>query len=357
MVHMEINNKKGKRTTIYDIAKAIGIAPSSVSKALNNLPSVSDKIKMLVKAKAGELNYKHNSNAANLRRGSSRTIGVIVPKINVAFFSDAIAGMEEACFENNHRLIICQSDESYTKEVQCIQTLIHQNVDCIIISLSQETRSTQHLLEVKKHHMELVQFDRVDEDFASHRIVNDNSKASYQAVKHLIEQGYKKIAFFGGSDHLAVYKQRKQGYLQAIKEADLTIPYNYILDNALKKETASKAATELLTYKDPPDAFFTVADHAALGVMKAAASLGLRVPDQVGIMGFANEAFTEFTFPTLSSVAQQSKMLGKAAANVYFNHVLASDEPDKIAHDFEIQVIESSLVIRESSNRMHKAQQ
>lgn len=351
---MKINNKKGKRTTIYDIAKEVGIAPSSVSKALNNLPSVSEKIRALVKAKASELNYKHNSNAANLRTGSSRTIGVIVPKINVAFFSDAIAGMEEACFENNHRLIICQSDESYAKEVQCIQTLIHQNVDCIIISLSQETRSTQHLFEVKKHHMQLVQFDRVDEGFESHRIVNDNAEAAYKAVKHLIDQGYKKIAFFGGSDHLAVYKQRKQGYLRAIKEADLNIPYNYILDNAFRKDTALKAAIELLTYKDPPDAFFTVTDYSALGVMKAAVSLGLRVPEQVGIMGFANEAFTEFTFPTLSSVDQQSRSLGKAAANVYFNHVLTADSSSAIAHNFEIQLIESSLVIRESSNRKRK---
>ncbi|HRN56569.1 MAG TPA: LacI family DNA-binding transcriptional regulator, partial [Agriterribacter sp.] len=273
---------KAKRVTIYDIAREVGIAPSSVSKALNNLPSVSDKIKALVKAKANELNYKYNSNAANLRSGFSKTIGVIVPKINVAFFSNAIAGIQEVCFENNHGLIICQSDECYEKEVQCIQTLIHQNVDCILISLSQETRSTRHLLEIKNNHMELVQFDRVDESFDSHRVVNDNCHAAYQAVKHLIGQGYTKIAFLGSSNHLTVYNDRKQGYLQAIKEADLTIPYNYILDNEFKTETALKAAVELLQYKDPPDAFFTVTDHAALGVLKAAWSLGLRVPDQVG---------------------------------------------------------------------------
>ncbi len=354
---MENNSMKGKRITIYDIAREVGIAPSSVSKALNNLPSVSNRIKALVNAKANELNYKYNSNAANLRSGFSRTIGVIVPKINVAFFSNAIAGMEEVCFENNHGLIICQSDESYEKEVQCIQTLIHQNVDCILISLSQETRSTQHLMEIKNNRMELVQFDRVDESFASHRVVNDNSHAAYEAVKHLIEQGYKKIAFLGGSNHLAVYNNRKQGYLQAIKEADLNIPYNYILDNEFKTETAQKAAIELLQYKDPPDAFFTVTDHAALGVLKAACSLGLRVPDQVGIIGFSNETFTEVTFPTLSSVDQQSRNLGKAAANMYFNHVLAGEAANAVAQSFEMQVIESSLIVRESSERTRMIQQ
>src|SRR5436190_23300996 len=128
---MHTKRVKEKRITIHDIAREIGIAPSSVSKALNNLPSVSDKIKTLVKAKAKELNYKYNSSAANLRRGSSRTIGVIVPKINVAFFADIIAGIEENCFEHNHRLIICQSDESFVKEVQAVETLVQQNVDCI----------------------------------------------------------------------------------------------------------------------------------------------------------------------------------------------------------------------------------
>lgn len=344
---------KVKRVTIYDIAREVGIAPSSVSKALNNQPSISNKIKALVKAKARELNYRHNSNAANLRSGFSRTIGVIVPKINVAFFSEAIAGMEEACFENNHGLIICQSDESYAKEVQCIQTLIHQNVDCIIISLSQESSTTKHLLEIKNHQMELVQFDRVDESFASHRIVNNNGDAAYHAVKHLIDQSYTKIAFFGGSAHLTVYNDRKQGYLRAIKEADLSIPYNYILDNAFKTETAFKAAVELLQYKDPPDAFFTVTDHSALGVLKAAISLGLRVPDQVGIVGFSNETFTEVTSPALSTVDQRSRSLGKAAANVYFNHILASAPGNTIAEHYEMQVIESALIIRESSQRMH----
>ncbi len=151
----------------------------------------------MVRAKAEELNYIHNSNAANLRRGSSKTIGVIVPKINTAFFSNAIAGIEEACYENNHNLIICQSDESYIKETKVVATLIHQNVDCILISLSIETQSTAHLQNIINHNIALVQFDRVDDTLRSHMVVNDNKKATYKAVKYLIDMGYRKIAFFG----------------------------------------------------------------------------------------------------------------------------------------------------------------
>lgn len=349
---MSTKRSSGKRVTIYDIAKEVGIAPSSVSKALNDLPSVSEKVKTLVKAKANELNYMHNSNAAGLRRGTSRTIGVIVPKINVAFFSDAIAGMEEACFENNHSLIICQSDESYAKEVKSVETLIRQNVDCIIISLSQETKSASHLQEIINHNKYLIQFDRVDHHFESHVIVNDNQQTAYAAVKHLIDKGYTRIAFMGGPDHLPVYKERKEGYIQAIKEADLNIPYNYILDNALKADAAQKAAGDLLQYKEPPDAFFSVTDHAALGVLKAARQLGLKVPADVGIVGFSNEAFTEVTYPTLSSVDQKGKKLGKAAANVYFNHLLPGrDGAIQIETLFEKKIIEGALIVRESSNR------
>ncbi len=341
---------KEKRITIHDIAREIGIAPSSVSKALNDLPSISAKVKALVKAKAKELNYKHNSSAANLRRGSSKTIGVVVPKINVAFFSDIIAGMEETCFENNHRLIICQSDESFVKEVQAVETLIQQNVDCILISLSQDTKSTDHLGEVTNHHIHLVQFDRADDNFKSHIIVNDNMNASYEAVKHLVAEGYTRIAFFGGSDHLPLYRDRKDGYLRAIKEADLDIPYNYLVDNAINTEAALAKAMELLQSKNPPDAFFTVSDYAALGVLKAARSLELRVPEEVGIIGFSNEAFTAVTSPTLSTVVQQGKELGKEAANIYFNHILTS-KPTKKAEKFLKLTIESSILVRESSSR------
>ena len=127
-----------KRITIYDLAKELGVSASYVSRALNNHPSISEKVKEKVRKKAAELNYKHNSHAANLRQGSSKTIGVIVPHINQNFFSEAIAGIEEVCFENNHSLIICQSHELFKQECLAIDTLIHQNVDCILISVSAE---------------------------------------------------------------------------------------------------------------------------------------------------------------------------------------------------------------------------
>src|SRR5215216_3519372 len=174
-----------KRVTIYDLAKELGISASYISKALNNHPAISEKVKEAVKKKATELNYKQNSYAANLRQGSSKTIGVIVPHINQNFFSEAIAGIEEVCFENNHSLIICQSHESYKQECMAIDTLIHQNVDCILISVSAETQSPSHLETVRKNKIELIQFDRCIDTLDSYKVSNDNKEASYNVVKNL----------------------------------------------------------------------------------------------------------------------------------------------------------------------------
>lgn len=339
---------KNKRVTIYDLAKELGISASYISKALNNHPSISEKVKEAVKKRAIELNYRHNSHAANLRQGSSKTIGVIVPHINQSFFSEAIAGIEEVCFENNYSLIICQSHESFKQECKAIDTLIHQNVDCIIISVSAETQFASHLDTIKINKIELIQFDRCIDALDSYKVVNDNKEASYNAVKNLINEGYKRIAFLGGPKHLAVFKNRKEGYLKAIKEAGLLIPYNFIVDDVLYSKKASEAATEILNLKELPDAFFTVSDHQSLEVFKIAESMNIKIPEQLGIFGFANEDFGEILKPTLSSVDQKSKELGKAAARIYFENISAK-KSDPVYYKEE--VIKSDIIIRQSSLR------
>lgn len=344
-----------KRVTIYDLAKELGISASYISKALNNHPSISEKIKQAVKKKAAELNYKQNSYAANLRQGVSKTIGVIVPHIDQRFFSEAIAGIEEVCFEKNYGLIICQSHESFKKECLAIDTLIHQNVDCILISVSAETQTSAHLQTIEENNIELIQFDRYMDDLDSYKVSNDNEEASYKVVRTLIDQGYKKLAFIGGPDHLAIFKKRKNGYLKAIKEAQLIIPYNFIVSETLSKEKAFETAMELLTFKEPPDAFFTVSDHQSLGVLEAAESLNLKVPEQLGIFGFANEAFTELIRPSLSSVDQKSKELGRHAANVYFDKLLKSknlkgNKKEISKKDInKNEIIKSEIIVRQSS--------
>jgi len=343
-----VNRNKNKRVTIYDLAKELGVSASYVSKALNNHPAVNEKVKESVRKKAVELNYRHNSHAANLRQGSSKTIGVIVPHINQSFFSEAIAGIEEVCFENNHSLVICQSHESFVQECKAIDTLIHQNVDCILISVSAETQSYTHLANIQQNNIRLIQFDRCMNQVDSFRVSNDNKEASYTVANTLFQQGYKNVAFLGGPDHTMIFRKRKEGFLMALKESGLSIPYNFIVEDSLSKEKTVEIANELLALKEPPDAFLTVTDFQSLAILKIAESKGIKVPEQLGIFGFANEAFGNIIRPSLSSVDQKSKELGKRAAGIYFEIILK----DKNPHLKEKEVIiKSEIIIRESSMR------
>jgi DNA-binding LacI/PurR family transcriptional regulator len=335
-----------KRVTIYDLAKELGVSASYVSRALNNHPSISEKVKERVRKKAMELNYTQNTHAANLRKGSSKTIGVIVPHINQYFFSEAISGIEEVCAEHQHSLIICQSLESFEKECAAIDTLIHKNVDCIMISVSAETQASSHLELIRKNNIQLIQFDRCLDRMHGYKVVNDNKESAYKVVQYLVSQGYRKIAFLGGPEHLPVFKNRKLGYLQAIKEAKLVIPYNFIVENVLYKESAEAAAAELLSLQDPPDAFCCVSDHQSLGTFQVAKSMGITVPDQLGLSGYANELFTQINTPTLSSVDQNAKELGRRTASVYFDYILQSGDLESGDHE---EVIESNIIVRRSS--------
>lgn len=338
--------KPKKRTTIYDIAQALDIHPTYVSKALNAHPSINAEMIEKVRQKATEMRYRHNSIAANLRTRQSRIIGVVVPKIDERFFSKAIAGMEEVCTQNDHHLIICQTQESYRKEVEAIETLIRQNVDAIIISLSLETRNSSHLQEALAAGIALVQFDRYDESILSMIVRNDNREAAYRAVRHLFERGYERIAYIGGPDHLKTFMERKQGFIDAIREADSDIPYHFTAGVALEREQAKQIALELLRRPMPPDAFFTASDMAALGVLQAAAELNIAVPDTLGIVGFQYEDFTQFVTPTLSTVNQKSMEMGRMAALAYFESVNNKHAKHKAN---EMQLVRCELVINRSS--------
>jgi LacI family transcriptional regulator len=336
-----------KRATIYDIAKELDISPSYVSKALNGHESVGDAMRQRVREKAEQLNYKHNSHAANLRRGQSRTIGVVVPHINQSFFSDAISGIEEVCFAHNHSLVICQSHESYEKEGKAIETLIHQNVGCILISNAEETASTDHLRQIVKNKIPVIQFDRCLDAFDSFKVINDNRAVSCEAVRSLIREGYRNIAFLGGPALVKAFQERKEGFIAAITEANLSIPYNFIVDNVLTRERGRQAALPLLRLPNRPDAIFTVSDHQSLGVMDAAAELGISIPSELGVFGFADETFAQLVKPALSTIDQHSFELGRKAAELYFERIYGQDAMPKT----ETIVIPSEMRIRQSSRR------
>ncbi len=319
-----------KRTTIHDIARKLNLNASSVSRALNNKGNVSVETRELILKTAQDLNYKHNTLAANLRKGNNQTIGVVVPRINQNFFANIIAGLEEVTYQHGYNLIICQSNESYQREVQCVETLINQHVSCIVISICADFKDNKHLKSVIDHGINLIQFDRVNNELDTFKVVNDNEKVSVEAVSHMIAQGYKRIALLEGPQNLDIFRQRKKGYLNALKKHGFEILPELIKENAWTKELSAEATRQLLNLPQPPDAIFaSTSDFSALGVLEEAVKMGLKVPEELGICGYSNEDFTEITSPSITTIDQYSVSMGNAVADLYFNDILNSNEPVK----------------------------
>jgi len=338
-----------KRTTIYDIAEKLNIAASSVSRALNNNKHVNDATRDLVLKTAAELNYKRNTLASNLRKGQSKTIGVIVPYINQNFFSNVIAGIEEATYRKDHNIIICQSNESQQKEIKCINTLINQHVDCIIISLSADNSDYKHLQTVIDNDIELIQFDRVADELETLKVINDNEQASLEAVSHLIEEGYTRIALLEGPQNLDIFRQRKKGYLSALKKYNIPVLDELIVENAWTKELGAAGTRQLLNLPQPPDAIFaSTSDFSALGVLEVASAMGIKVPSELGICGYSNEAFTEITSPSITTIDQFSVYMGKTIANLYFQEMENNAHTDTIPKTISIK---PKLIVRSSTRK------
>lgn len=340
--------KNQKRTTIYDIARKLNLNASSVSRALSNTSKVSEATKKLILDTAKEMNYQPNSLASNLRRGSNRTIGVIIPRINQNFFANVIAGLEEVTYEHGYNLVICQSNESYEREVECVNTLINQQVNCIVISVTADFQDDEHIRNILKHGIQLIQFDRVADNVDTLKVLNDNRQSSIEAISHLIGQGYKRIALLEGPQNLNIFRQRKDGYLEALKMHGFDIVPELMRENAWTQELSATATRELLSLPNPPDAIFaSTSDFSALGVLEVATKMGISVPDQLGICGYSNEAFTEITSPSITTIDQHSVDMGKAIAKLYFKEARSEAEVSVP----RIINIQPQLIIRDSTLR------
>ncbi|NQX40872.1 LacI family transcriptional regulator [Pedobacter steynii] len=343
--------KKLKRVTIYDIAEKLNLNPSSVSRALNNGSNVSLSTRELILKTAEEMNYKVNSIAANLRTGHNQTIGVIVPRINQNFFANVIAGIEEVTYEKGYNLVICQSNESADREIKCVNTLANQHVSCIIISVSADFEDYAHLENIRKQGISLIQFDRVADELDTMKVVNDNEKVSMEAVCHMISEGYQRIALLEGPQNLSIFRQRKAGYLAALKKYKLPVIPELIMENAWTTELGAAATKHLLALAEPPDAIFaSTSDFSALGVLEVADELGIQVPQQLGICGYSNESFTQITNPSITTIEQNSVLMGKTIAQLYFDEL---ESGTSVAQN-KLVNIQPELIIRNSTLKLSR---
>lgn len=334
-------------TTIHDIAKKLNLSASTVSRALQDNPVISEGTRTLVKRIAEQMGYRPNILAANLRTRRTNTIGVIVPLINRHFFSSVISGIEEVAYSRGFAVTITQSNDRYEKECKIAHTLFANRVDGIILSIGMGTNSFDHIKLFSDKNIPLVFFDRVVDEIKAHKIVVDDYGGGYRATRHLISQGAKTIAHIGGPLNLKIYEYRQKGYCEALKEAGLKVNESLIINNSLSREEGTKAIEQLMQNSVKPDAIFCANDTTALSVIIYLQGNGYKVPEDIAIVGFSNEPFSEVVTPSISTVKQPGFLMGQKAAQLIIQQILHHNgEPD-----YKTIVMPTELIIRKSSLR------
>lgn len=336
---------KKNSVTLSDIARELNLTAATVSRALSDHPEISLKTKEVVKEAAIRLNYTTNRIASSLRSGKTNVIGVIIPTAENAFFGSVIHGITNLASKNGYAVLIHECDELYELEVKGIQTFIGARVDGIIASLSRNTVNYDHFLEVKKRNIPLVFFDRVpDLDIPS--VVIDGFNGSFKATQHLIDQGYKRIAHISGPVHIRTFSDRLNGYMAALAANNIPLDHDLIYNGTISIASGMAGTSHLLALPNPPDAIFAAEDFTALGVLKQLKISKIPVPEQFGIFGFCNDMFSEHTTPSLSTMDQQTVIMGQEAFNLLARIIENGNEENSVKI-----VVEPLPVIRESSLR------
>jgi len=330
--------------TIKDLAEELGISPSTVSKALKNHPDISADTRARVSELARRLNYNPNPIALSLRSSRTKTIGLVIPEIVHHFFSSVISGIEDVAYDAGYNVMIYQSNESYNRVLIAIQALMNSRVEGILVSLSKETKNFDHLRNILDHNVPLVLFDRICEEIETDKVTVDDYQGAYTAVSHLIRTGCRRIAHLSGPPGLLIADYRRSGYMDALKDNNLKINRDLVIycDNFKQALIRTK---QLMNLPDPPDAFFTVNEFTATGVVKSLYDMGIKIPEQVSVFGFSNGLITQVTNPALSTVDQHAYQIGQTSVQLLLDRLINTHAARPFIH----QVIKTELIIREST--------
>ena len=322
--------------TISDIAAALGVTPSTVSRALSGSPRVKEETRIAVEQMAEEMGYERNIVASNLRKGKSDIVGIIVPRIHREFFSNCIGGAESILEAAGYSVLICQTHERFEAEVKALRTLRNNRVAGVLMSHAIGSGNGDHIREALGDRIPLVQFDRVFSDLPGAKVVNNNFQGAYEATKHLVEQGYRRIGTLAGYMNSEAYAARLDGYRQALWDNGVEVDESVVYYDTIVRETGYDACQKALAAGC--DALYSAGDFSALGAIEAARERGLRIPEDFGIVGTANESFTALMSPTMSSLALNPFEMGRQAAQAFL-----SGEEGTITVPMELKVRESSI--------------
>ena len=334
-------------TTIKDIANKLNLSVSTISRALNDSPEISQATKTKVITAAKELNYHPNIIARSLIKKRTQIIGVIVPEIKHNFFSTAISGIENVAYDAGYVIMLCESSESYDREVINTEALVSNQIAGLIVSISQSTKEYGHFEHLKRIGIPFVFFDRVCNTINTSKIVVDDHGGAFKAVEYLINKGYKRIAHIGGAEHLSISRDRYSGYIDALNTFGISFKEDLVVFSGFQEQDGAKGISVLLDLNDPPDAVFAINDPVAIGAYEVIKKRGLRIPNDIALIGFSNNPITELIDPPLTTVEQPAYELGKRAATVLLEQIAAKS--NKSFYKPVREILETKLIIRESA--------
>lgn len=336
-----------KEVTIYDLAKKLNISIATVSRALKDDPVVSKKTKKKISELAEEMGYRSNHFARNLRNQRTQTIGVIVPRLNSYFMSTVIAGIENVANNEGYNLIISQSSESEQKEKVSAKTMFNNRVDGLLVSLSYDTNDLAHFDQFLRKNIPIIFFDRGERHDNFTNVLIDNRKSAYEATKHLIEQGCKRIIHITAKPKRNVYVDRLNGYKQALTENNMEFSDENLIVGNLSLEAGIDAAGVISKMDPLPDGVFVANDNCAVGCMLSLKQAGIQIPKDIAFVGFNNDPVSKVIEPNLTTINYPGYEMGEVAARNLINH-LNGTYP---IHSTNTIVLRSELIIRASSQR------
>ncbi|WP_027377883.1 LacI family DNA-binding transcriptional regulator [Kaistella palustris] len=333
-----------KKTTIYDIAKVLNVTAATVSRALNGNKNISEATRKLVEETAASMNYRPNKLALALKSGKSNNIGVIVPRINTNFFGSVIRGIEDELNPSGYHIIICQSHNDETKELNNIESLINLQVDAIFMSTS--SKNSKQFEKILSKNIPLIFFDRKKTMSGVSSVTIDDYSGGYMATRHLIEQGCTRIAHLASGDFaIEIFHDRHEGYRQALIDNGIDYREEYVIHTRSSISEGKAAVTELFALDEKPDGIFSSSDFVALGVIQELKARGLRIPEDVSVIGFANEPFTDFQELSMSTIDQFPEQMGRLTAKVFLEQI---ESPGMVQIDKKV-VMKPELIIRNST--------
>jgi LacI family transcriptional regulator len=334
--------------TIRDIAQALGLSTSTVSRALRDSHEISTQTKQRVLEYAQSINYQPNPIAVSLRERKSRSIGIIVSEIANRFFSEIINGVESVAMDRGYNVIIAQSLESAEREKRQIQFLTSRSIDGLLVSVSNATEDTSIFRELNERGLPIVFFDRVVQDIETHKVIVDNRLGSFEATAHLIRKGYRRIALVTNAEGLSITKEREAGYRAALHKHGIAVDDSLIRHSSpggQAEKEALEIMASLMALNDRPDAIFATSDRLTTGCLRYLKSNQVRIPDEMALIGFSNSEITELLDPPLSIVRQPAFEMGATAIRMLLELI----ESKRPVTQFRTQVMAAEHMFRQST--------